>query len=740
MQTFNVPEGMARSIFENKYARRKPDGTYETWAECAERVVRGNFSLVDVSAGEDFDRTLELAQGGVLPFSGRHLQHGDLNQKHKIGETFTNCSTALFSFTNFWLLLKGSGVGRCYDSDICRVNWDFMPNVRFVLEGPDLMGEAGHPDYEPWIETAQEARHKYDSESEDVRWFEVEDSAEGWVKVVEVLETAAFQKEHADKLFIFDFSKVRAAGEPIKGQQNRPASGPVPFIRALTEVSRIKGAGMKPWMQSMFIDHHLAACVAVGGIRRSARIAVKSWRDRGIFDFIDIKRGGWLFTANNSVGVDEEFWEQASSPAPSHGRKVFEAMVSAAYFDRTGEPGFLNMHRMSWSNKDLDTIASDTLLSKEGKELLDIHPRTEAMFENVLRFAKKKDYPFLVNPCSEILLAAWGGYCTIADICLANVTELDQALDAARLATQFLMRTNTMPFLYEAEVKRTNRIGVSLTGIHEFAAKHFGLSFRNLLDEDKSGAFWKFIAQMRQAAEAEARRYAEVLGVNVPHTITTMKPSGTISKVMACTEGGHLPAYDYYMRWVQYPKNDPAVKAHEERGYPIKDVSHQYTDHVVIGFPTRMSITRYLNGSLVLAGDATPREQYGWIQLLEEHWLGPQSNNQISYTLKYDPERVGYEDFMRIVLEQQRKVRCCAVMPQEDLSAYAYLPEERISRTVYEDAISRIERFESEVYDETALSCEGGACPIEPNANFLVEDTPPPVEDANTVMLMDRMD
>jgi ribonucleotide reductase alpha subunit len=483
MTSFVVPDGMARSIWESKYARKTENG-FQTWEERIDEVVNGNF-LLDSRARADYtpelEETLYLAKLGVMPFSGRHLQHGDLEQKDKLGEVFTNCSTAAFSFIKFWLLLKGSGVGRCYDSDLCRVNWDFMPNTRFVLSEE-------HPDFGPGIESLAEARHKYDSESEDVRWFEIADSGEGWVKAVEILETAAFQEKHKDKLFIFDFTPIRPKGVPIKGQQNRPASGPVPFMYALKKLATVKDAGMRPWKQALFIDHYLSSCVVLGGIRRSSRIAIKSWRDKDIIEFIDIKRVesdlAKLYTANNSVAVDAEFWEQAARPEPSHARRVFEAAVGAAYFDKTGEPGFLNVDRLTNNETGMDKITEENYISEELKTILDLHPKTIEMIQQTIRWAKKKRYKFIVNPCGEIVLSMIGGYCVIGDICLSNVSDKQEALDAAHLMPRFLMRVNTMPSLYKSEVERTNRIGVGITGIHEFAYKHFGYTFWDLLDED----------------------------------------------------------------------------------------------------------------------------------------------------------------------------------------------------------------------------------------------------------------
>ena len=102
---FVVPEGMPRAVFQNKYSRLRGDGEFQSWAERVKEVVDGNFSLAqdhksEYSAG-DYRRTHALAKQGVLPFSGRHLQHGGSNQKDKIGELFVNCATSMLSFVKF---------------------------------------------------------------------------------------------------------------------------------------------------------------------------------------------------------------------------------------------------------------------------------------------------------------------------------------------------------------------------------------------------------------------------------------------------------------------------------------------------------------------------------------------------------------------------------------------------------------------------------------------------------------
>lgn len=720
-EIFVVPEGMPRSIFHDKYARKKEDGTFQTWEERLREVVAGNISLGRQGASYAQKDELErLAVKGVIPFSGRHVQHGDMQQRSKRAELFLNCTTAMFCWASFLLLMKGCGVGRDYSSDLCFVDWDYMPNCRFVLDAPDNLGRGGHPDYQDWIEPLSEAVTKYDTESEGVRWFEVEDSAEGWAKVVMILETAAFHKNNKDTVFVFDFSKVRPAGAPLKGQQNRPASGPVPFIRALNRVVSIKGAGMKPWKQAMHIDHYLAACVVVGGVRRSARIATKIYSDREVIDFIDIKRSGALWSANNSVLVDESFWEKAANPRPSLERRVYEAAGGSSYWDDTGEPGFINVDKLNALKRDLDKVTVDKYLSPEfQKDIGGVHPRTMDMIEYHLKRAVGRKYLYTTNPCGEISLAVWGGYCNIGDICLANATTEPEAKKAAGLLARALVRVNTMSSMYRAEVLRTNRIGVSLTGIHEFMWRKFSLDFRRAIDPNDAVAeqFWAFIMDMRKHVEFSADMESEQYGLPHPASYTCIKPSGTISKVMQCTEGAHLPANRHYVRWVMFTKGDPKVDEFMDRGYQVRDVSQQYDKSVIVGFPTCLPLVREMSEELlVTAAEATPEEQYRWVRLLEKYWLGPAGeNNQISFTAKWRKAETSYEEYMQLLLREQPTVRCLSLMPQieQDASAYAYLPEEPVSREVYESLMSRISDRSGEAYDSDALACEGGACPIE---------------------------
>lgn len=733
MREFSVPNGMARSIWDNKYSRKKLDGTYQSWAERVSEVVDGNFLLdprvhdaksKDSPVVKEWVRTKELAVAGVFATSGRHLQHGDHDQPDRRLELHTNCSTAMFSFMLLRLLLNGSGVGRDYSSACCRVDWSLMPEVRLVLD-------EDHPDFsadrfQGALESLREARHKYESDSANVRWFKVEDTREGWAKCLEILETAAWQGKHKDKLFIFDFSDVRCRGTPIGGMQGRPASGPLPLMDAIAKVYSIKHAGMRPWKQSLFIDHYLASCVHFGGARRAARMATKSWRDRDIIEFIDIKRGGFLWSANNSILTDAEFWEQANSTRHSHGRRVFEAAVNAAYFDSTGEPGFINVDKLNQNKEGMELITGGNYISSIGYP--DMHKRTRDMIDNSLEYIKAQKYPFIVNPCGEIVLSSYGGYCVIGSVCLSQALTKQEALDAAGLMARFLIRCNLMKSDYDAEVKRTNRIGVSLTGIHEFAWSLFGLTFRDMIyapfdpqhfRHEAANEFWEFIDRMRGHACSEAAIFSEEIGVVAPHTVTDVNPGGTISKVLVCTEGAHLPSLAHYLRWVQYQYDDPAVPDLVSRGYPMEDINSRYHDQIIVGFPTKQPIVDLMGDLVTTADETTPEENFRWLSLLEKHWLGADNeNNQISYTLKYDTTKVSYDEFMALILEWQPKIRCCAVMPQSDWreskKIYGYVPEQPITKEEYDSMMANITApVEREAYSDESLICASGVCPIE---------------------------
>ncbi|MBT7309540.1 MAG: ribonucleoside-diphosphate reductase, partial [Candidatus Pacebacteria bacterium] len=425
----------------------------------------------------------------------------------------------------------------------------------------------------------------------------------------------------------------------------------------------------------------------------------------------------FLWSANNSITIDEKFWRQRTK----HSQKVLDAIIKAQYEDGTGEPGLINQHKLVQNDDGLEDYSDGEYTGSDKYQPMD---RTKKLLIHVARNANAKPYTQIPNPCGEISLNMLGGYCVIADVVPYFAPSIDAAEEAFRAATRALIRVNTMDALYDREVKRTNRIGVGMTGIHEFAWNQFGFGFKDLVDEEKSQDFWQTLARFKRAVDEEASEYSKKLKVNVPHTNTTIKPSGTVSKLFALSEGAHLPSMREYIRWVQYRSDDPQVKKYKEKGYPVKELK-SYKGSTAIGFPTQPLICRLdMGDKLLTASEATPEEQYKWLMLLEKYWLrgidedgqplAIDTGNQVSYTLKYNPDKVTFKEYSEMLKKYQSLVRVCSVMPQQELTAYEYQPEEPVTTSQFMKVLDEIEKDETimEDIDYEHLKCESGACPI----------------------------
>jgi ribonucleoside-triphosphate reductase (formate) len=360
-----IDEGMGMAVAKRTYLREG-----ESWADVAMRVAQGNCSLVPTSEQEEYDVTKAIAKASFLP-AGRHLQHGDSTQKDRNIEVFSNCSTACSSFIKFYLLLNGSGVGRMYNDDMMLIDWRNMPEVILHISPK-------HPDFKEVIKQAfedkpelyyQQLTHVRVNNSKVVNYV-IEDSREGWAKGLELIEVMTYEKKH-DWQIVLELSEIRENGRPIGGMQNRPASGPAPLAYAYRKISLVRNnifsytdyalgrevhrdlGPIQPWMQTILIDHYASECVANGGARRSARISVKYWGDEGIEDFINLKHEfvnssgeSILWSSNNSVGADQEFWKEHNIPGTKANR-VYNSIVEASFGHGTGEPGIVNLDKLT---------------------------------------------------------------------------------------------------------------------------------------------------------------------------------------------------------------------------------------------------------------------------------------------------------------------------------------------------------------------------------------------------------
>lgn len=435
-KTIDFDPNIGLAVAKRSYLRRKGED-WESWNDVALRVATGNALLEprEDKQQEAFDELYNAMTSGVVIMSGRHLQHGDSEQPKQNLELYSNCATAATSFILFYLLMNGAGVGRSYDDDMMLVNWDNAPNIRCVLDD-------SHPDFDYSAhESVRDAKHKYGT-GKDVMWFSIPDSREGWAKALEIWEIAAFEKIHRDKLLILDFTPIRAKGMPIKGMQNRPASGPVPLMHSFWKAASLKGAGLAPWLQAMYLDHYFAECVLVGGARRSARMSTKIWSDPSIFEFIKVKRPieyeglsikeikeykekngapfGFLWSSNNSVMVDSSFWayigdRNNDSAIAVHARKVYEEISFCSYVDGTGEPGIINQDMLTQKDEGWTELYKGDYV---GSKKYQVEEDTQILLSKLARKAKRKGLYMITNPClvGDVIIETNRGNIPIKDV------------------------------------------------------------------------------------------------------------------------------------------------------------------------------------------------------------------------------------------------------------------------------------------------------------------------------------
>lgn len=762
----------------------------ENWGDVAERVSLGN-SLLHPTGEQDREDFRNHLRSATILMSGRHLQHGDENQPSRNMEVFTNCSTAAVSFALFYLLLNGSGVGRSYDDDLMLVDWDHSPNLRCVLDEnhadfiwgqheslKDAKHKYGKGERVIWFEVP-DSREGW---AQAIELYETLTFQKAYRDHLLVLDFSKVRPKGAPIGGMQDrpssgpvpmmnalhkIATIKGAGLPKWFQTmyvDHYLAEPV-LVGGARRAARMS---VKIWTDKSVLDFiRIKRPVEYEGLDMEDVIALRAeYVARG-----ETPPFPFLWSSNNSVGVTKDFWRRLAlepgdrgynSEMTRHARAVHQAVCECAYADGTGEPGYINLDQLTQKDAGRTNLLDGRYV---GSEKFQPSEETRMLLAAVAKRASAKEHYTIVNPCGEIPIAVWGAYCVIADTVPYHADTLLEAMDAGAHAARALIRTNLMDAFYKVETERTNRIGVGQTGVHEFAWKFFGVGFRDLISPDfeqyhretserfhpfeppmdciewgrasqnrgvRAAAFWEFQGAYARHCMRAAFAYADELGVSRPHTVTTIKPAGTTSKLFGLTEGWHLPAMAWYLRWVQFRNDAPQVEEYRRQGYDVRELK-TYEGTTVVGFPTELVIGKLgLGDELVLASEASPEEQYQWLKFGEFFWIEGGSvadylgsgearpgedrhGGQISYTLKYDPSDLSFEDFAAAMTEHQSQVRACSVMPQTDAenSAYEYLPEEPMSKVEFEARSRAIAEALEEDIGKEHIDCSSGACPVD---------------------------
>lgn len=310
------------------------------------------------------------------------------------------------------------------------------------------------------------------------------------------------------------------------------------------------------------------------------------------------------------------------------------------------------------------------------------------------------------NPCGEILLPN-GGLCNLVEIDLGKFVGNKAALERA---TYLISRANyrqTCVNLKDGVLSdrwhETNQFlrlcGVGLTGIVRYLDDGRHDPHTTLMDV----AGW---------AQDGADTMAEELDLPRSKAVTTVKPSGTLGKLMDTTEGLHRPLGRYVFNTIKFSKHDSLVDRLRAAGYKVFDDPYGSEDVcVVIPVDNGPGHYQWSGGAEVNLEPAVDQlERY---KLLMEYYV----DHNASVTISYSPDEIPaiaswlYENWEHYV-GVSFILRTDPTKTAEDLG-YPYLPQQVVTEKEYKEYVEKCQPLVITDGDDLDFGeCTNGACPI----------------------------
>lgn len=484
--------------------------------------------------------------------------------------------------------------------------------------------------------------------------IQVGDSAEAWAKSIGKL---AAHKFPADKL-VLDFSQIRPAGERLKGY-GWISSGDAAICTAYLAIVDILNKRSGSLLSRIDILDVVNWLGTILSSRRSAEIALFEYGEAEWEEFAVAKRNWWEDNVQRAQSNNSLLFKQ--KPTKEALADIFKLMVEAG----GSEPGFINGEAAA---------------------------RRAPWFKGV-------------NPCAEILLGN-KSFCNLMEIDVAKFkgdsAGLRRAVEIAARANYRQTCVNLLDGILQEAWHLNNEFlrlcGVGLTGI---------VRRPDLQAYDYT--------ELQRTAIAGAYGMADELGLPRPKNVTTIKPSGTLSKVMDTTEGVHKPLGRYIFNNVNFGKFDPLVGLCRAAGYKVID-NPTDPEAVLITFPVKwedVPFDKHQGVEVNLESAISQLERY---KMLMHNWC----QQNVSATISYDVEEVpGIIDWLYENWDTYVGVsflfRADPTKTAKDLG-YLYLPQEVVTKEVYEAYAVNIQPIELDKANDIDApledECAGGACPI----------------------------
>jgi len=226
-------------------------------------------------------------------------------------------------------------------------------------------------------------------------------------------------------------------------------------------------------------------------------------------------------------------------------------------------------------------------------------------------------------------------------------------------------------------------------------------------------------AELQRVATAGAYSMADELETPRPKNVTTIKPSGTLSKIMDTTEGVHKPLGKYVFNNVNFSKHDPLVPLCRSAGYRVFD-NPTDSESVLITFPVSWDDVPFdkveKNGTILEVNEESAISQLERYKMLMNNWCQQNVSATISYSVDEVDQIVDWLlDNWDVYVGVSFLFRADPTLTAKDLG-YLYLPQEVVTKEVFDEYSANIQPLEidrANSFDEIqGEECATGACPI----------------------------
>jgi len=500
----------------------------------------------------------------------------------------------------------------------------------------------------------------------------IADSKEGWGDAL----TLGLKTWYAGKDVEFDYSLIRPAGARLKTMGGK-ASGPEP-LRSILDFAREKIL-RRQGRRLRSIDAHDIICkigegVVAGGVRRTAMISLSDLDDT---ELRDAKKGQFFLTEpQRSLSNNSAVYQ--SKPSSTELMEEWVALMKS----NSGERGIFNRGAIS------NTLP---------KRRTSYFKRTGFIGDDgVVRG------PIGTNPCGEIILQS-KEFCNLSEIIARAGDKKEDLLRKARLAS--ILGT------YQSTLTKFRYISKSWTK-HCEEERLLGVSLTGQWDSEASRDPENMRAMREMAVETNAT-YAKRFGVKSSMSVTTNKPSGTVSQTFNCSSGIHPRHAKYYIRRIRISATDSLFKMLKDQGvpyFPEVGQSEETANTYVVEFPIEAPA-----GS-VFKDDITALEQLDYWKTVKLNFTEHNPSATIS---------VGDDEWISVVDWLQRNwdiIGGLSFLPRFD-HVYRLAPYETIDKKRYDELMSTFPVIDYaklvtyELVDETEqkkeMACVGNVCEID---------------------------